>query len=129
MLIVDIEETIQVGHPIVLTSNSESDPYGVVFEDDGETGYFYGIEYHNEIYDVVDAMWIYNVASVLDSLRPSTVKIGWSEDGMKAMLLINGYPHGIFDFDSKRGYCRTNFPAPFKNWSGHQWLDQALDLF
>lgn len=51
---------------------------------------------------------------------------------MKAGLFINRYPHAIFDFTAKRGYCRTNFPPPSKEWSSfyenHEWDDNAVDL-
>ena len=43
-------------------------------------------------------MHIYNVASVTDKDKASTVRIGWTADGCKVVLLINDYPHAVFDF-------------------------------
>ena len=128
---IEAEETFNPGKEIVLQSPSPTAHYAVVFEDDGDTGYFYGLDHSREGNPIVDAMHIYNVASVVDKEKPSLAEIGWSQDGLKAALLINGYPHAVFDFSAKRGYCRTNFPPPDSKWTSfsHEWSDSALDLF
>ena len=48
-----------------------------------------------------------------------------------AALIINNYVHAVFDFESKKGYCRTGFPPPAKGWSenGHEWNECAIELF
>jgi hypothetical protein len=59
----------------------------------------------------------------------------WSADGMKCVLLINDYPHAVFDFAARRGYCRTNFPNSAgdegRSWntSDHQWKDDVMKWF
>lgn len=75
-------------------------------------------------------MNIYDVHNVTDKNKPSVVRIAWSPDGTKASLWINNYPHAVFDFTAKRGYCRTNFPPPLK-WKAHNfsWSDDALKFF
>ena len=103
-----------------------------VFEDDGETGYFYAVDRSVREQPIQDALHIYNVASVTDKVRPSTVKIGWADDGLKAVLLINDYPHAVFDFAAQQGYCRTGFPPPGVGpWSqqGHEWNEACIALF
>lgn len=69
--------------------------------------------------------------TLVDKDVPSTVQIMWSEDGLKGMLLINDYPHAVFDFEAKRGYCRTGFSPPNKEWAqyGNEWDDSAQELF
>jgi len=59
------------------------------------------------------------------------VQLVWSQDGLKAALLVNRYPHAVFDFAARRGYCRTGFPPPVSDWSGHDhaWDDRVLELF
>jgi hypothetical protein len=54
----------------------------------------------------------------------------WSSDGLKAALLVNNYPHAIFDFEVRRGYCRTGFPPADPKWTDfdHSWDDRAVDL-
>jgi hypothetical protein len=124
------EETIIVGQPIVVEGPSPSAPFGVVFEDDGSTGCLYGLAFAREDNPIVDAMHIYNVAQVTDRDKPLLVQLLWSKDGLKAALMINKYPHAIFDFEAKRGYCRSGFPPSDGTWSvfDHAWDDKAVDL-
>jgi hypothetical protein len=126
------EQTITVGEKVVLEGPSPSQPFGIVFEDDGETAYFYGLDFSKKDNPIVDALHIYNVQQVSDRHTPSQVQLVWSNDGMKAALLINRYPHAIFDFAAKRGYCRTGFPPPAPGGfskEGHAWDDAAQELF
>jgi hypothetical protein len=125
------EETITVGQPAVLQGPSPSSSYGVVFEDDGRTGYLYGIDFSRGDNPIVDALHIYDVEQIVDRAKPSVVQLMWSQDGLKAALFINGYPHAVFDFEGKRGYCRTGFPPATGKWTqyDHSWDDRALELF
>lgn len=126
------ESELKVGHALVLEAPAEEGSFVVVFEDDGDTGYFYALDTAAEGNPIHDALHIYNAGDVSDSHKPSTLKIGWAVDHRKAVLLINDFPHAVFDFDAKQGYCRSGFPPQAGNgWSegGHQWDDAALDLF
>lgn len=118
-----IERTIHIGQPIVVESNSKSGPFGVVFEDDGETGYFYAVDNSGTAAGkVVDALWIYDVKGAPDASAPRAVQIRWSVDGLKAGLFVDGSPQAVFDFSARRGYNRANFPAT-STWSrsNHAW--------
>ncbi len=125
-------ETLRVGAPVIVTCQSEDQPLATVFEDDGETGYFYALELRHER-QIVDAVHIYNVDAVLDRNRDSEVEILWSADNLRSLLLIDGYPHAVFDFSAKRGYCRTGFPTTATRgsdaWQRHEWADSLVDLF
>jgi hypothetical protein len=127
------EQEIRVGEATVVESVAPEGRYVVVFEDDEETGYFYALDTAADGNPIQDALHIYNVESVSDRDEPSVVAIGWSADSLKAMLLINDYPHAVFDFESKNGYCRTGFPPPMEegDWAcgSHDWEDEAVDLF
>lgn len=123
------EQTIKVGEETVLEGHCPASQFGAVFEDDGETGYFYGLDFSKDGNPIVDSLHLYNVADVVDKDVPSQVRIGWSQDGLKAVVDINGLPHAVFDFAAKRGYCHTAFPPPASGWSGHEWDDAALALF
>ncbi|SQI43320.1 Uncharacterized protein conserved in bacteria [Leminorella richardii] len=127
---VTAQDELIVGSEIAVESNAPEGDLAAVFEDDGDTGYFYALDYSVEGNPIQDAVHIYNAEDVTDGEKPSEVKIGWSEDSRKCVLLINGYPHGAFNFDTKRGYCRTGFPDSIGEWSkeGHQW-DDAVDRF
>jgi hypothetical protein len=123
------EQLLNVGKSSLIEGPSPMTELSAVFEDDGEAGYFYALDTSILDNQIVDALYIYNVENVADRRNQSTVQIVWSEDGRKAALLINGYTHAIFDFEEKRGYCRTGFPEPSESWSGHSWDDKALELF
>jgi len=125
------QQTIKVGTECFVDSTSPGHPYAVVFEDDGDTGYFYAVNRNGRELAIQDALHIYNAANVTDGHVPSEAVIMWSVDGLKAALVINDYTHAIFDFEIRRGYCRTNFPPPNDTWPqpSHAWSDSALELF
>lgn len=122
------ESELRVGEATVVESSSPSTSFVAVFEDDGETGYFYAVDFRNDENPIQDAVHIYNVSNVTDRGTPSTVQIVWSSDGLKAGLIINRYPHAVIDFAARRAVCRTGFPAPSSGWSGHAWDDDAVAL-
>ena len=126
------EQEICVGDPVVVEGESPTPPYVVVFEDDGDTGYFYALDTSRTDNPIVDALHIYDAGAVRDRDVPSMVQIAWSADDLKAVLLINKYPHAIFDFAAQRGYCRSGFPPPADDgWTqhGHEWDEKAEALF
>ncbi|MCC8367192.1 DUF2251 domain-containing protein [Xenorhabdus sp. PB61.4] len=130
-ILVTVQAQLIVGEAQVIESLSPEGSFAAVFEDDGETGYFYALDETVDGNPIQDALHIYNAEEISDGQIPSDVKIGWSEDSRKCVLLINGYPHGVFNFDTKNGYCRSSFPPPInQEWSisGHEWND-AVDNF
>jgi hypothetical protein len=129
--ILGTESTIFAGQKRIIDSVSPKASFAVVFEDDTETGYFYGLDTARATNTVLDAMPIYNVQKITDRHVPSKLTIVWSADGLKAALLINDYPHAVFDFEARRGYCRMNSPPPNEDWTthSHEWDDSAIDLF
>ncbi len=96
-----------------------------MFEDDGDTGYFYARDGES----IIDVMQFYVVETFKDRDKPATLQIAWLDDGLKAVLVIDRYPHAVFDFAARHGYSRVNFPAPASGWTGHDWDDIAIDLF
>ena len=103
--------------------------HSVVFEDDGDAGYFYAVERRGAEMQILDAVQIYAVRNVVDREIPSELEIVWSDGGQHAALYVNSYPHAVFDFPARRGYCRTGFPPPpHTGWSpqGHTWDEAAL---
>jgi hypothetical protein len=130
---VTAESELLVGVATVVEAPAPEGEFLAVFEDDEATGYFYALDTSADENPIQDAVHIYNVASVTDREKPSAVKIGWSADSKKVVLLINGYPHAIFDFEARRGYCRTAFPKPnpASEWGkhSHDWNDNATQLF
>src|SRR3990172_6016251 len=97
-LIIYEEQTFNVGEDTFIDSTAGNNN-AVVFEDNGETGYFYVLNRNNEV--ILDALHVYNVANVTDKHKPSVLKILWTEDLTKAFLSINNYYHAVFDFQNK----------------------------
>ena len=122
-----------MGEPVVIEGPSPTPPFVAVFEDDGDTGYFYALDASQTGNPILDALHIYNARDVSDRHLPSEAQIVWSEDGRKVVLLINDHPHAVFDFTARRGCCRSGFPPPAENaeWSreGHEWDEAALKWF
>lgn len=115
-MILDLEEEFTVGDEIFFQSISPASSFGVTFEDDSETGYFYAIETKTSL-QILDALHIYNVDDVVDQEILSKIQIAWTENGEVASLLINNYCHAIFDFKNNLGYCRNGFPESNGKWS------------
>jgi hypothetical protein len=88
--------------------------HSVVFEDDGDTGYFYAVERRGEDIQILDAVQIYALRNVVDREIPSELEIIWTEGGEQAALYLNSHPHAVFDFHVRRGYCRTAFRHPHR---------------
>ena len=124
---VHLSEMITIGNPLTLECPSPKTSFGVVFEDDGETGYFYARDYSRPEHYFVDALHVYDVAAVVDPERPSQVRIIWSRDFMVAALLINQLPHVMFHFGECCGYAKRPFPDvdPKSGWT-HQVLHSGL---
>ena len=127
-------ETSRVGRPLVVDADSPVGRYATVFEDDGKTGVFYAVD--TDIEDgnpVQDALLVYAVADVTDAELASTLEIGWSDDGLKALLLINDQPHAAFDFATRQGWCQLALPdaAVSQAWSKapRDWSDAVEALF
>jgi hypothetical protein len=119
------ERSFVQGGDTFLESFSPDHNYGVVFEDDGQTGYFYAVEKDAEGQGlrVLDALHIYEVPESPDPAAPgaepatSKLMIVWSKDWKKCALVIDGYCHAIFDFEAQGGYNINEFPPPNSFWT------------
>ncbi|QHS09357.1 DUF2251 domain-containing protein [Sinimarinibacterium sp. NLF-5-8] len=123
------EQLITPGQARVIDARSPFAPLATRFEDDGHTAYFYALDFEDEGgFAVADSMLIYNVRALQMPHQPAKLQIIWSTDGRMSGLFIDDYAHAIFDFNRKRGYCRSNFPHAGEVWSvdGHDWREPAL---
>jgi hypothetical protein len=123
------KETLNVGVETVVQSDSPVGRYQTVFEDDGDTGYFYALDTEKADNPIIDALHVYNVQSVTDRDRPSQLHIVWSVDGKKAALFINSYPHAVYNFMDGVGCCRTGFPPPADPSASHKWDESQMKHF
>jgi len=92
--------------------STTNDDLVVMFEDDGETGYFYALDLRQQENPVVDSLFVYSANDIQNKQEPRQLQICWNEDGNQAFLLINGYPHAAFDFVRLVGYNHSKFPTP-----------------
>ena len=70
------QRQIFVGQPVTIEGVAPQGQFSAVFEDDGETGYFYALDRALASQPIQDAVHIYDVESVTDRAQPSTAKIG-----------------------------------------------------
>ncbi|ECE6343567.1 DUF2251 domain-containing protein, partial [Salmonella enterica subsp. enterica] len=84
---VTVQAQLIVGETQAIESLAPEGSYAAVFEDDGQTGYFYALDESADGNPIKDALHIYNAEDVSDGHIPSDVKIGWSEDSKKCVLL------------------------------------------
>jgi hypothetical protein len=113
------EQPFVVGTPTIIDSNASEGNFVVVFEDDGETAYFYAAERTGGEEDlrILDALHIYNADEISEEEKQAVLKIIWSKDWLKCALVINNYCHAIFDFEHQGGYSRNEFPPPNDIWT------------
>ena len=78
------EETLNVGRELVVEGASPSTQFATVFEDDGDTGYFYGLDTKKAGNPIVDALHIYNVADVINKVGFGLV----AYNGIKAIAEV-----------------------------------------
>jgi hypothetical protein len=120
------------GHETCVAGESPKTSFSGVFEDNGETAYFYACDRANTEMPILDGVHIYNVADLIDGHLDSEVEIRWSADGLKAGLLINEYLYAVLDFATQKAYSRSNFPPVCGAWSitggRPSWHDGLADL-
>jgi len=114
------------GEDLFLESLSPENSFGVVFEDDGESAYFYAVEKDSEGtgVQVLDALHIYEGSEEKESgdeedevAGTRQVQIVWSRDWLKCALVIEGQCHALFDFEAHGGYNINEFPPPNGIWT------------
>jgi hypothetical protein len=125
--------TSRIGEQLVMQLDAPSREVTVVFEDDGDTGYFYALAptASGEL-ELLDALHVYNAEA---DLRGADVRLEllWSEDSARAGLRLNAALWAVFDFVRETGWTRSNFPPPAGRWRMSEarpdWDDSLLTSF
>jgi hypothetical protein len=107
------------GEDCFVESFSPENNYGVVFEDDGETAYFYAVEKDAVIREqrILDALHIYESNTAAPEKKSSTLLIIWSRDWLGCALVIDDFCNAVFDFKKQGGYNINEFPPPNAFWT------------
>jgi hypothetical protein len=102
------------------------DEFGVVFEDDGETGYFYATDASRS--QIFDALHIYNRSEGDGLIAGEEAFVVFSSNHKRVGLFFREKFQAVFDFETKRGVCRTGFPPTNGLWSleGHKWDNEMI---
>lgn len=113
------EQSFIIGSAVIVDSDASENNYSVIFEDDGDTAYFYAAERTaaEDGLRILDAVHIYNADEIAEEEKQATVSIIWSKDWLKCALVINNYCHAVFDFEQHGGYSRNEFPPPNDFWT------------
>ena len=128
-------QSLKIGTKRVIGAMSPCGEFLALFEDDSSTGYFYALKTHGEDRKILDLLCIYSLEQVAENAEQHKFQILWSDDGLRVMLRIDDYPHAVFDFVGKQGYCRMNYPnVPRRSgddWQSedHKWSDDVLRWF
>jgi hypothetical protein len=113
------KQVFTVGGDCFIESFSPENNYGVVFEDDGETAYFYALEKNAVTKEqrILDALHIYESRAEEQIKKTSTLLIIWSRDWLKCALVIDDFCNAVFDFEKQGGYNISEFPPPNAFWT------------
>jgi hypothetical protein len=110
------DQVSRIGDKLVMQMDAPSGQVTVVFEDDGDTGYFYALAptASGEL-QLLDALHVYNAEA---DLRGTDVRfeIEWSDDSKLVGLRVNASLWAFFDFGAETGWSRSNFPPPAGKW-------------
>jgi hypothetical protein len=110
------DQVSRIGDKLVMQMDAPSGQVTVVFEDDGDTGYFYALTPNEggEL-ELLDALHVYNAEA---DLRGADIRleIEWSDDSQLAALRVNASMWALFDFSGETGWSRSNFPPPAGRW-------------
>ena len=86
------EEDFYVGKETVVDSFFDNLDYGVAFEDDENTGYFYAVNIVDDNFEIINAVHIYDVENIVDKniLRIAIAEFNYTyEDKADRKVIIN----------------------------------------
>ncbi|HLU67180.1 MAG TPA: DUF2251 domain-containing protein, partial [Kofleriaceae bacterium] len=100
--------------------------FGVVFEDDGETGYLYVT--NEGATEIFDALHLYDRGGPGQVVAGEELDVVWNPALERAGLHYHGAFQAVIDFANRRAMCRTGFPPADSRWcrGTHAWDDDLL---
>jgi len=99
--------------------------YGVMFEDDGATGYLYAT---NDKFDqIFDSLHLYNAGGRTYPKKGDQIFIVWNPELQKAGIYYDNQFQAVIDFRNKQSCCRTGFPTKGPGlWSATHLWDETM---
>ncbi len=96
--------------------------FGVVFEDEGDTGYLYVTDEGSG--RILDALHLYDQRDPHCLRKGDEIYFVWNPTLLKAGLFYHERFQAIVDFQNRMACCRTGFPPP-SEWcrSRHDWKE------
>lgn len=120
-----IAHRLNFAGPEAYMKSFEGSGFGVVFEDDGNTGYLYATD--EGATEIFDAVHVYNASDPQRLLPGEEVYIVWSAVLQKAGIYYHNQFQAIIDFGNHRACCRTGFPPPGGVWhTSHDWDENLI---
>lgn len=121
-----IAHRINFSGPAPYARAFENSGFGVVFEDDGETGYFYATDEGLE--NALDALHLYNAGDEERVNPGDEVYVVWSPTLQKVGLFYHDQFQAVVDFKNQQARCRTGFPPSDMKWckSSHDWNETII---
>ena len=74
-VVITAQATIEIGAAEPVQGNAPECDLAAVFEDDGDTGYFYALDFSQPEQPIQNALHIYNVADIIISKRIIDLKV------------------------------------------------------
>jgi hypothetical protein len=106
----------RIGTEFFSDSMSPQGGFATVFEDDGETGYFYALDTKSVNQQIVSALHVYDVASEGNGTQVLLETI-WTSDGLMCGFLIDHTVVAVFDFGDKSGWQRLPISDSHGEWT------------
>lgn len=123
------QQNIFLEDDIFIESLSLENKYGVVFESNNETGYFYAIsiDVKTKKQHILDALHIFETEEILKEKKQLNIKIVWAKDWLKCAFVLDDECHAVFDFEKQGGYNINEFPPPNLIWTkGERKLTEEI---
>lgn len=123
---------IRYSGPDTYAKAFEGTGYGLVLDDDGDTGYLYVTT--EDFTEVYDHLHLYN-SDMPDAPKPGeTIYVMWNASLMRAGIFYDDGYIAVVDFNNARACCLSGFPEPAPGgWctSPHTWdpeLTEGLEF-
>lgn len=121
--VVSLERTIIPGVPVVVSWDCPASSFGVMFEDDGQTGYVYAVQNAGEGSGILDALMVYQMRPGDQPSSPRFLTLRWAYPVVAVYL--DSALAAAYDFHGRRRFGVLRFPPPGQGWmdTEPEWVE------